>query len=245
MYERFVQLMDNQKNCKIGWIANEFELFCNDFIKKRGLDFMITNFEEWGVKKAHTHNKYLMTNLNALQARERNPLIPTDKKYDVCYYGTYRKYRDPYFKKYMIKDMVLSTSTKNVKRFLLAGCEDCWLTDKFSWEAGNETLNLFRASLYIEDTKTHKLYNHLANRFYEGLYCNCAVFFDRNCENTILKSKYPIESWFIIDSYEELLDKLHRTDIVRLESFLNDNTIMALADKNRCLNEIQTFLETY
>ena len=94
---KFNELMDNQKNCKIGWITNEFELFTNDFVKKR-MTFMITNFEESGIKKAHRHDQLLMVNLNTLIAKERNPLY--EKKYKVCYYGTWRKYRQAYFKKY-------------------------------------------------------------------------------------------------------------------------------------------------
>jgi hypothetical protein len=241
-YEKFLILMKNQKGCKIGWITNEFELFMQDFLKQYGVDFIIANFEEWGVKKAHTYTKYLMTNLNALQARPRNPMC--QKTYDICYLGTYRKYRETYFKKYLIKDMILSTSGKNIKKFQLLGC-DCWLTDKFSWKEGEETLNLFKASLYIEDSKTHKLYNFLANRLYESLYCNCMVLFDKSCINTIKRSGYLIDDYFIIDSYYEINDKIKNIDPQLLEDFLIINTNRALEDKIKTLNEIDTFLLNY
>lgn len=240
-HEKFSELMDNQKNCKIGWMANEYELFANDFLKTR-MDFMITNFEEWGVKAAHKHDKYLMTNLNALQALPRNKL--TDKEYDICYYGTYRKYREPYFKKYLVDDMILSTSGKNVKKFQILGC-DCWLTDKFSWKPNDETLNHFKASLYIEDTKTHKLFNYMANRFFEGLFCNCAMFFDKSCINTINRDIYKIPNCFIVDSYSELTDKIKTIDIQQVDDFLNVNTQKALEDKDQCFNEIEQFLLNY
>lgn len=240
-HEKFTQLMNNQKKCKIGWLTNEFELFANDFLKGR-MDFIIANFEEWGVKSAHKHNKYLMTNLNAMQARPRNDLC--EKKYDICYYGTYRKYREKYFQKYFASDIVLSTSGKNIKKFLLSGC-DCCLTDKFSWEPNKETLNLFKASLYIEDSKTHKLYNHLANRFYEGLFCNCALFFDKSCINTIKKSGYDIPDYFIVDSYEEAIEKTNMIDKDLLNNFLTKNTIKALNEKQQCFKEVEQFLINY
>lgn len=243
-YERFVELMKNQINCKIGSILNEYELFINDFLKQWGLDFLITNFVETAVKKAHTHDKYLMTNLNALQARQRNPIV--DKKYDLCYYGTFRKHREPYFKKYLIKDMILSTSRKNVKRFLLCGCEDCWVTDKFSWEEKKETLNMFWATLGIEDTKTHKWFNYLPNRWFESLFTNTAIFFDKTCQGSIDKDVYKVDKWFMVDNYDEILYKIEE---LKRSKDINDhfdvNTRIALSEKEKCLQQIEKFLLNY
>jgi hypothetical protein len=237
-YQIFEQLIDNQKKCKIGWLTNEFELFCNDFLKGR-IDFMIANFEEWGVKKAHAHDYFLMTNLNTLQARRRNTLC--EKKYGACYYGTYRKYREKYFKKYLVKDMILSTSPKNIKKFQLLGC-DCYVADRFYWNDNSETMNLFRASLYIEDSKTHKLFNYMANRFFEALFCNCAVFFDKTCEGTIKKDIYYIDDYFIVNSYDELMEKSNNIDASKLSTFLETNTKTALAEKSKTLQAIESFL---
>lgn len=153
-----------------------------------------------------------------------------------------RKWRDKYYKKYLVGDMILSTSKKNVKKFLLCGC-DCFLADTFSWKAGEETLNLFKASLYLEDTVTHKVYNHLANRFYEALYCNCAVFFDKNCERTITLSNYLIDEYFIVDSYDELMYKVRNLDQDKVDKFLFANTILALTDKDLALDQINKFLK--
>ena len=93
-FSKVEPFLDSQNDCRVGWITNEFELFANDFVKKR-MDFMITNFEPHGVKKAHKYSDYLMTNLNTLIFTGVNPYV--DKKYDICYYGTYRKYREAYF----------------------------------------------------------------------------------------------------------------------------------------------------
>jgi hypothetical protein len=238
-HEKFNELMDNQKNCQIGWITNEFELFANDFVKRR-MTFMITNFEESGIKRAHRHDQLLVTNLNTLIAKPRNPLC--EKKYKVCYYGTWRKYRQEYFKKYFKDDMIVSTSQRNFRKF--EGLDrDFNVTDKFSWEQGQETLNLFEASLYIEDSKTHDCFNYLANRFYEALFCNTAVFFDKSCQNTIDKSvKYKINKYFVVDSLDELNTKLETLDPKMLLSFLSYNTQVALKEKQETLNDIESFL---
>jgi glycosyltransferase involved in cell wall biosynthesis len=242
-FDRFVHLIKSQKNCKIGWLTNEHDLFQQDFLKQLGVDFIITNFEEWGIKQAHrTYKKFLMVNINTLIAKPRNE--PIEKQYDIIYYGTHRKWRVKYFQKYLIKDMMLSTSGKNVKKFLLDGC-DCWLTDRLNWTPYEETLNQFRASLYCEDTINHKLYNHLANRMYESLFCNCMVLFDKSCINTIKRSGYYIDDYFLIDSYDEIADKIKNVDPKLLEEFLTINTKIALEDKQKCLTQIEQFLLNY
>jgi hypothetical protein len=238
-HDRFLELIHNQKKCKIGWITNEFELFQQNFLKQHGTDFIIANFEEHGVKKAHKYSKFLLTNLNALQAKQRNDKI--NKVYNTCYYGTYRKYRDPYFKKYLINDMILSTSGKNIKKFQLLGC-DCLLTDKFSWKTNEETLNLFHSTLYIEDTKTHSLFNHLANRWFESLFCNTACFFDKSCKNTIEKDVFYIDPFFIVDSYDEIIFKVKNMNHEILEFSLEENTMIALNEKIKTLIQIEQFL---
>ena len=237
-YSKVSKLIDNQTGAKIGWITNEFELFANDFVKKN-MTFMINNFDESGIKKAHRHDQLLTTNLNTLMARL--PTEPVEKKYDICYYGTYRKYRETYFRKYFRDDMILSTSKKNWKNFIdIDG--DCRVTEKFSWEPNRETLNLFRASLYIEDTKTHDCFNYMANRFFEGLYCRTPLFFDRSCVNTIQKDIYEIDDYFIVDDYDELMDKVRNLDDEKVDWFIFTNTIIALNEKRIALKEIEEFL---
>ncbi|MCK5019462.1 MAG: hypothetical protein KAS32_20555 [Candidatus Peribacteraceae bacterium] len=237
-FDHIEQLINNQKDVKIGWLTNEFELFANGFVKEH-MTFMITNFEEHGIKKAHRHDELLVTNLNTLLAKPRNPYVP--KKYDTCYYGTYRKYREDYFRKYFIDDMILSTSKKNWKTFIDIEAS-CKVTDKLAWDDGRETLNLFKSSLYIEDTKTHDCFNHLANRFFEGLYCNTPLFFDRTCQNTIDKDQYQIDDYFMIDSYEELMDKTNNLDTEKVNEFLYLNTTLAIMERHKTIEDIKQFL---
>lgn len=240
-YSKIEVLINNQDNVKIGWITNEFELFANEYVKQK-MTFMINNFDREGIKQAHRHDRLLTTNLNTLIMRTPNPKI--EKKYDMCYYGTYRKYREGYFRKYFKENMILSASKKNWKNFIDVGIDgSCNVTEKFSWEDGKETLNLFKASLYIEDTKTHTWFNHMANRFFEGLYCNTPLFFDVTCKNTIRKDVYEIDDYFIVDGYDELEDRIKNIDQDKVDHFLTVNSSIALEERTKTLDEILEFLK--
>lgn len=148
-------------------------------------------------------------NTNLLIAKEANPLIA--KKYDCIYYSRYREDRMKYCKEYLKGDIYLSTHPKNHKYFYHAGCRPKTIKH-IDWTEGKETLNQFRYSLYLEDEYTHKVFNNLANRWYEAGFCNNVVFFDSNCWNTILKSEigYYQEQIkdYIVSSYEELKEKI-------------------------------------
>lgn len=237
-FTKLDKLIKNQKKCRIGWMTNEFELFANGYTKDH-MTFMINNFDEAGIKKAHRHDQLLTTNLNTLMARPRNEKI--EKKYDVCYWGTYRKYRIKYFQKYFDERMLLSTSTKNIKKFQDIDVS-CMVTDKLSWEDGNESLNFVKASIYIEDSKTHGWFNYMANRFFEALFCNTAMFFDVSCQNTIDKDIYLIDPYFIVDGPDELEERINNLDMDLVDEFLKLNTAIALGAKQRTLFEIEIFL---
>ena len=238
-FTKLDKLIKNQKKCRIGWMTNEFELFANGYTKDH-MTFMINNFDEEGIKKAHRHDQLLTTNLNTLMARPRNEKI--EKKYDLCYWGTYRKYRIKYFEKYFDDRMLLSTSTKNIKKFQDIDVH-CMVTDKLSWEEGNESLNFVKASIYIEDSKTHGWFNYMANRFFEALFCNTAMFFDVSCQNTIDKDIYHIDPYFIVDGPDELEERINNLDMDLVEEFLAINSQVALGAKRKTLFEIESFLK--
>jgi hypothetical protein len=172
---------------------------------------VIQNYEgktKLGLKEQHL-NVYEL-NLNLLIAKESNQL--TEKKYDCIYYGRWREDRVDYFKKYIQGGLYLSTSIKNMKKFKHEGCNPKYL-DTISWENKKETLNLFKYSLYIEDKYTHKVFNNLANRWYEAGFCNNVMFFDINCWNTIRKSEIGIYENgikdYIVTDYNSLQDKIN------------------------------------
>jgi len=199
---------------KVFWLVGEYEQSMNPALyyscKKTGLKFdTIQNFDLNAKKFGDKNNKKHFININLLVSKKPNQL--TQKKYDCIYYGRWREGRADYFKKYMQEGMYLSTSTKNMKQFKHAGCKPKYL-DKISWTDKKETLNPFKYSLYIEDKYTHKVFNNLANRWYEAGFCNNVVFFDANCINTILKSeigyyKEQIEN-YIVKDYKDLQSKI-------------------------------------
>jgi len=149
-------------------------------------------------------------NTNLLIARKPNQL--KQKKYDCIYYSRHRADRMEYCKEYLQGDIYLSTHPKNHKHFFHAGCNPK-LIKHIDWSIGNETLNQFRYSLYIEDKYTHRIFNNLANRWYEAGFCNNVVFFDANCINTITRSElnYFIEQVkpYIVSNHSELINKIN------------------------------------
>ena len=238
-FKKFEYLINNQKNCIFGWITNEYDLQPNSVFKKR-IQFVISNFAESRYKKKW-FGKYLMVNLNTLF--DRRPNNHYNKPYQSIYYGTFRPDREEYFKKYLQEGMILSTSAKNHKRYKSLGCK-CKYTDKFSWEIGVETLNLFKSSLYIEDKYTHTCYNHLANRFYEALFTNTAIFFDRSCKRTIELSEYPIDDYFVVNSLQELLAKTDEITREQVDHFISLNREKSSVEKQETLESIKKFLES-
>jgi len=173
---------------------------------------LIANYEG-KTTKSPSILSYTFVNLNVLIFNAFKQQV--EKKYDCIYYGTFRENRAEYFKRYLQKGVFLSTSIKNMKKFKHVGCNPTYI-NKFSWEKENETLNLFKYSLYIEDVYTHNNYNCLANRFYEAVMCKTVLFFDKNCRNTVRRSGICLEDYFFVSDYEELTQKICESDYANL-----------------------------
>ena len=194
------QIADNNKDAKFFWILNEYAISANyTFLNDKNVTY-IRNWEEEGE---------IMLNLNLLFSK--NPNEVKEKRYECVYYGTFRLDRAEYCKEYLKEDLYLSTTSKNFKKYRHLGCT-AKLIKKLSWEEKKETLNLFKYQIYIEDKHTHKVFNNLANRYYEAGFCNNVIFFDVNCRNTINKSelsyyKEQVED-YIVKSYEDLQSKI-------------------------------------
>jgi hypothetical protein len=132
-------------------------------------------------------------------------------KIPIVYYGAVRKDRAKYFEKYFKSFMTVSTAYKNQGWFKGISTEPTYI-DKLNWFGTENTLKSFDSILYIEDELTHENYNFLANRFYESLSCGVPCFFDSSCIGTIEKAGYPINRFYIVDSAEELEQKLNCSD---------------------------------
>jgi|TARA_R110002051_G_scaffold319330_1_gene403216 hypothetical protein len=204
----------NSKVKKIYWLVGEYEQSMNPSLyyscKKTNKNFeTIQNFDiEYKSFGKLNINKHFL-NLNLLIAKKANDLIA--KKYECVYYSRWRPNRAKYLKEYLKEDIYFSSDAKNFKQHKHIGCNPKWIK-KLSWENKKETLSLFKYSLYLEDEKTHNVFNNLANRYYEAGFCNNVVFFDVNCRNTIDKSelsyyKEQVED-YIVESYEDLQSKI-------------------------------------
>jgi len=200
------KIFDNNKKAKKFWLTNEYNLSPIGSIVEYKHS-IIANFD----KKPYTKNveKFYHLNLNLLLAKYPNEM--QKKKYDCIYYGTFRVDRKKYFKKYLQKEIYLSASSKNFKKFKHIGCNPKFI-NKLNWVKGKETLNLFKYQLYLEDEHTHNNFNNLANRYYEAGFCNNVIFFDENCLNTINKSElnYYKEQVvrYMVRNYEDLQNKI-------------------------------------
>lgn len=194
------RIIENNKQAKLYWLTNEYDLSPNGTINKifreRGAD-IIANFDK-SASKIKTFKKHHFLNINLLLLQENEV---QKKKYDICYYGTFRRDRKEYFKKYINSpDFILSTSPKNFKKFKAIGCNFKSI-GKMKWGEKKSTLGLFKYSLYIEDKYTHDNFNNLANRFYEALSNGTVILFDKSCINTLEKSEISEFDYkrFIID----------------------------------------------
>lgn len=205
--------VNKSTDASLFFVSGEYEQQTNQalwYIKK---PYTVIKSYEGTAKLAGVRDRisaFHTLNINLLVSKYPNDIA--EKKYDCIYYGRWRPDRGKYFKRYIQGGMYLSTSTKNMKRFKHNGCNPKYLKT-IDWTDKRETLNLFRYSLYIEDEYTHKVFNHLANRWYEAGFCNNVVFFDASCWNTIIKSE--ISQWadeikgYLVNSYEELQDKIN------------------------------------
>lgn len=205
-FKNIQKLHDLNLQAKIIVLSNEYNMSSVSILSKTDF-YLISNYIR--EKSKYMLENYFL-NLNLLLANAPNVLKA--KKYDCIYYGTFRENRIKYFKEYLHSPLYLSTSSKNMKKYDSIKCNALFL-QKFKWGKKNETLNLFKYSLYIEDEHTHTNYNCLANRWYEAGVCNNVVFFDINCKNTILKSEIApyineIEFYFV-NSYSELIFKIN------------------------------------
>ena len=207
-FKKLKYFTENNPEAQYIQILNEYNLQFSGTIMKQKKLLLITNFEKELYKTKNGTKKHVL-NLNLLLSKPSNEI--SNKKYDCIYYGTFRPNRAKYFQKYLQSEIFLSTSDKNMKKYKHLGCNPKYIK-KLSWHNGQETLNNFKYSLYIEDDFTHFSYNHLANRYYEAGFCNNVVFFDSNCMNTLERSElnYFIDQvkYYIVDDYKSLLKKI-------------------------------------
>lgn len=240
-YEKEIELcLNNKDNAKFFFLTNEYTIQSSNVLcktRKAGCKWnIIANFDTKTITNKMWQKKYFV-NLNCLFYE---PKEEQNKKYKVCYYGTYRKNRRKYFKKYFTsKDFVLSTSPKSVKKFSKDECvfKPC---KRFIWGKQKDTLGLFEYSLYIEDEWIHNNFHNLADRFYEAMSNKTVTLFDVTCKHTLSKSELKnfAYSEFIINSYDEIIQRNYEQDWNKQSQWLN----MLARNKQKTLEQIESIL---
>jgi len=171
------------------------------------------------------------TNLNALIF---NPILPNKQKKGCVYYGSFRKDREPSFRKYLKGNVIVSTHQKNREKFQNIGVSGPFV-DRINWS--KDALMDYKTSLYIEDEITHNNYNCLANRFYECLNYNVLPLFDAACKNTIALSGYDVADYFIVDD-ESSVTALTEDPPVSYQDYLQRWKEKAAKEKQNILTSI-------
>ena len=234
--------IDKNPKAKFFYIVNEYSIGEPDMLWYTIKNFsnyqIIANFpiEGWvsGVKKYV--EKWNMLNLNSIiyNPKKKNNDFFNINKVGCIYYGTCRKGRVKYFKKYLTKDVMLSTHFKNVDKFKKCGVTSL-ISDRIDWNTSG--LSLYNQSLYLEDERTHIHYNHLANRFYEALNYDCTPIFSEECRRTVELSGYDIGEEYFINDSSQLKSKLN----LKCKQEWHD---MALKEKNKTLEQIKQIITT-
>lgn len=235
--------VENSPNARLFYITNEYNLGEPRALwmaVKRGRKYdVIANHPDKASKVVTKYvNNWNILNLNALVHSEKTY---TSEKSGTVYYGSYRKDREPYFKKYLQGDIVVSTHSKNEEKFRNAGVTSNFVK-RIKWL--DDGLEKYRSSLYIEDVKTHTHYNHLANRFYESISWGVIPIFSEECMNTIQKSGYEIPDKLITNSARktDLITRALDISPIFCKMILENFNHKAKLEREECFSSIKNIL---
>jgi hypothetical protein len=226
--------IEQSPNAKLYYVTNEYNLG-----EPRTLWMAAKAGRKYTVLANHPHNvskvvtKYvddwISLNLNALVYG--NYSFENARNQKCIYYGSYRDDRKEYFKKYF-DNMTVSTHMKNRIKMDALNITPHYI-NRLNIQKGD--LANYGFSLYIEDKKTHKAYNHMANRFYEALNSGTMCVFDESCQGTLDLSNYEIDSDLVIKNSQELIGVIDSYN----KTWSNSIHMQAAADKKRTIELIQ------
>lgn len=234
--------LEQSPDADLYYIVNEYNLG-----EPRTLWMALKQGRKYTVIANHPHqpSKIVMgyvkdwkiVNLNALiynpvELEEKYSLFQDINKELCIYYGSFRKDRVPYFKRYLTSDIVLSTHKKNEIKFRDIGVTSP-IISRIDW--GKSGIANYRFSLYMEDKVTHKYYNFLANRFYEALNYDVCPIFTEECHNTINLSGYDIPDDYFVSESPQICRK---NGLKSKNSWLT----MAVREKAQTLETIKTII---
>lgn len=235
-------------DAKILYITNEYNLgeplVLWSHVKQSGKKYdVIANHPKDASKVVGKYvDNWHSVNLNSLITVATPPTADHEffsfEKTKPIYYGSFRKDRSLYYQKYLTGNIVVSTHAKNRQKFIDIGVTGPFI-NRIDWTEND--LSLYKTSLYIEDVKTHKYYNYLANRFYEALNHNTFPLFDKACANSVLLSGYDIPSYAWVDSEADVAYITKELPTGYMEC-MDAWRVQALAEKQQVLQEIHTII---
>lgn len=255
------EILKKNPNARYIWLVNDHDIEDNQLLRwgivEMGIKYdMICNnprngYRHWILNKNIANKKlndfigeWLTVNLNSLIMDEFAP-VDLSAKNGIIYYGTYRKWRQASFQRFLTKGVTLSASNKNWKKFQAINC-DCEYISKLEWTKNNEDLRKFKYSIYIEDVHTHENYAFLANRFYEALMCDVVILFDSECKNTIEKCGYPLSENVIITPEKLQMGLTNYVSTLNFEAELKHQQSFlakAYAEKRETIDQIKEFIK--
>lgn len=226
------------------WLVNLYNKFTNAQIYYFSFDYLSAPystvakiFRERGITIGNSQkiiglkpHKYCWLNLNALLINDKI-IFKEERKYDIIYWGRFRNHRKLIFEKYLTDRIIISCSGKNVEKFKEINPR-LKIIDKLDWETHD--LADYKASLYLEDPETQKIFNYFGARWYEALNCGLITYFAEECKNTIKKSGYNIPEKYIIKSTDDI-----PKDIVINKQLIEQWHKKALKEKEECINQLR------
>lgn len=236
--------IEKSPNADLYYVTNEYNLGEPRMlwpIVKAGRKYTVIANHASDISKIVTKytKDWKIVNLNALSyepvQRYNDEFITTDRQGTV-YYGSFRKGREKYFKKYLgarKNPIKISTHAKNEDKFRAIGVEGPFIP-RIQWAPKGRGLSDFAVSLYMEDEVTHNSYNFLANRFYEALNHGTFPLFTIECMNTVDKSNYSVK-YFLADP--DKLD-LNYWDMTIPQEWFE----IAAGEKTEALNQIKEII---
>lgn len=236
--------LEASPNAKLFYITNEYNLgeprILWMAVKRANRKYTVIANHPAAASKVVTKytDDWLITNLNSLVYNHKNQCTLQDKTKDLIYYGSFRADRSNYFAKYLDTDIVVSTHSKNIEKFVNAGVQANFIP-RIDW--AKEGLKDYHCSLYIEDKTTHTHYNHLANRFYEALNYNVVPIFSEECLGTIEKSGYPITTDLIFSNKDQMKKVVEfvKNNPNTIVQYLVNYCINANQEKQKTLDKIK------
>ena len=207
-FKNIMLFLDRNAQKRFFYLVNEYGLIPNGdiyrFLVKHNYD-IIANFEE-GATGARHYRSFNIVNMNVTALRDIDIEVPFEQRHKgLIYWGRWRPDRAIYFSKFL-HDCTVSTASKN-ERFFQELQHKIKIIEPVNF-ISNSQIHNYKYTIYLEDTYTHTHYNHLSDRFYEALSVNLIMFFEKNTINTINKSNYPINPYYIVEDYTEMQKKI-------------------------------------